>query len=92
MAKKKSASKRTATGVPLLQYLVVINQAMDDVPIFTTDNPFEARRAARRVPDDGRVSREIVDALDVEETTPVCVSIVTFQDGIPVNREIVREY
>jgi len=92
MAKKKAAAKRATKAAPLLQYLVVINQAMDDIPYILIDNKIVARGAAMGVPDDGLVPREMAKALGIDQTTPIGVSIITFQDGIPVKREIVREY
>jgi len=93
MAKKKAAAKKRATkAAPLLQYLVVLQQSMDDVPIRLTDDRNEAMLTAMNAPEDGRAPRMIVEALGVNETSPFCVSIITFRNGIPVNREIVREY
>lgn len=93
MAKKKAAAKKRATkAAPLLQYLVMIEQTMNDVPFRLTDKEMLARGAAMGAPDDGRIPRDIVKALDIDETTPILVSIITFRNGIPVNREIVREY
>jgi hypothetical protein len=65
---------------------------MDDVPILLTDDRNEAMLTAMSAPDDGHAPRMIVAALGVNETSPVCASIVTFRNGVPVNREIVREY
>lgn len=92
MAKKKAATKRATKAAPLLQYLVMINQAMDDVPIFTTDNHYLAVLTAMGPPEDGRIPPNIAMALGINESTPIAVSIITFRNGIPVNREIVREY
>ena len=92
MAKKKAA-KRATTAAPLLQYQVTIHHSMDDVPIFLTDDRNEAMLAAHNAPDDGMIPKKILRALGMSgPSTPGYVSIITFRNGIPVNREIVREY
>ena len=93
MAKKKAAAKRAMKAAPLLQYLVTIQHSMDDVPIRLTDNEMIARGVAMSAPKDGMIPKSIMKALRISKpTTPCNVSIITFRNGIPVNREIVREY
>lgn len=92
MAKKKAAKQRATKAAPLLQYLVLLQQSMDDIPVLLTDNHDEAMLTAMSAPEDGRAPRMIVAALGINETSPCCVSIITLRNGVPVNREIVREY
>ena len=87
------AKKLAIKAAPLLQYLVTIQHSMDDVPVFLTDDRNEAMLAAHNAPDDGMIPKKILRALGMSgPSTPGYVSIITFMDGIPVNREIVREY
>lgn len=71
-------------------YLVLLRHTMDDLPLFITGNYVEAVAAARNA--DWQPTEEIGRVFGLDCTTPVCIDVVTFEDGVPVRLETIKEY
>ena len=72
-------------------YLIVVSHTLDDFPVrleFDQEAAFEfASTVPWRIPDQVAQRLELPGA-----NTPCCVSIITYKDGDPISRVIVREF
>ena len=76
--------------MPVLTYLVLLRHTMDDLPLYVTSDRPQAEMVAKRVrPTDGAKAKAV---LGVDASTPVCVGIVTFENGLPGKFEVVRQF
>ena len=72
-------------------YLVVLNHMNDDIPLAMFTEDTLANQFAQHI--DPRPEIHIQDVFGIDDrTTPICVSIVRFNMGIPVSRERVRHF
>ncbi len=77
---------------PKFQYLVVLSHSLDDVPIRLLDDSDEAIKFAEDT-DWKMMGTPLSGTLDLPDmNTPANVNVVTFRDGIPCSRVIVKEY
>lgn len=71
-------------------YLVMLVHHMDDLPVFLTTDRDEAIERASQM--DEMPSFEIRELFNTDCSTPVCVKIVTFSQGVPVAVNVVKEF
>ena len=72
-------------------YLVSLCHAMDDVPMRICRSVEEAFSVAKALSWD--VPAEMLQRLELPEcSTPCCITVTTFQGGVPISRVIVRDY
>ena len=72
-------------------FLVLLQHEMDDVPIGLYATEDEAMTAAKEA--SWQPEKRIAFALDLPDmSTPTCLSVVWFVAGVPVGRNIVRDY
>jgi len=72
-------------------YLVNLVHTMDDIPMRLFADMDEAFEFAKQIAWD--VPEEMSQRLELPGcSTPVCVSVTTFQDGIPISRVVVRDF
>lgn len=72
-------------------YLVVLQHSMDDIPLGLYDTKDEAIAKASR--SSWYPSSQLQERLNLSDcTTPYLMSIVTFKNGQPISREIIRSY
>lgn len=77
--------------MPEFLYLVNLSHAMDDVPMRLCDSVEEAFAVAKALSWD--VPAEMLQRLELPEcSTPCCITVTTFQGGVPISRVIVRDY
>lgn len=75
--------------IEMSTYLVMLHHEMDDLPLAIFSSYDDAKSFADNVeamPDDRTVS-----ILDADCSTPNCVSVVTFVDGVLSDRTVVRQ-
>lgn len=72
-------------------YLIVVSHRLDDFPVRLEFDRDAAFKFAESVPWD--VTEEVVRRLELPgANSPCCVSIVTYRNGDPVSRVIVRDF
>lgn len=74
-------------------FLVSLDHSMDNLPVrlFGPDQEPEAYEFARTCDPCGEP--EVISALQIwDSSRPVCISVVRFEDGKPVKRDVVREF
>lgn len=71
-------------------YLVNLCHSMDDIPMRIFEDVNEAFDYAKTV--DWAVPDELYKRLELPAcSTPVCVTVTTFQRGVPISRVVVRD-
>ncbi len=72
--------------------MVMLRQALDDLPLYLTDDMDEATQFAMRVDWDwdGRTEEGLV--LNLGGSRPVGISLYTFKDGFVVESKMLRVY
>lgn len=83
---KKAAPRKTRSAAPksgMTGYLIVWRHTMDDVPVGLFANRAEAFKVAEtmRRP----IGRAITKLLDIDCNTPICFTVVQFENGKPVD-------
>ena len=71
-------------------YLVNLCHSMDDIPMrlfVNVDEAFEYAKTVDWTVPDGLYKRLELPAC----STPVCITVTTFQQGIPISRVVVRD-
>ncbi len=74
-----------------MQYLVMLVNTQDDVPIAMCNTRDEAVALAHHI--DGMPTEPICNLFQVDCSTPVCVKVVSFDArGIPTQVDVVRSF
>lgn len=72
-------------------YLVVLQHSMDDIPLGLYDTKEKAIDRIKRA--GWYPSSTLLRRLELSNcTTPYLMSVVTFKNGQPISREIIRNY
>lgn len=69
-------------------YLVLLHHTMDDLPVRLVSDKAEAVRIAKQL--DFEPSPEIRDVYYTDCSTPVCITVVEFRHGEPVQKVFER--
>lgn len=77
---------------PKFSYLVILAHTMDDVPVFMSGCRDSAFQVAEEIAWDvtGTPLAKVLDLPDMN--TPVCTIVITFRDGVPCSRVVVRNF
>lgn len=80
-------------------YVVMLHHTMDDVPLRafsgkSGDDAKNARKTAREfaAKQGPEVHPDIAKTLGVQCTTPCSISVVEFAYGVPVSKEIIKDF
>ena len=78
---------------PTFQYLIMLNSFSDDIPLLITNCQDSAFEFAKNTGWEymGTQLEGILD-LPAGGNSPICISIVTFRDGKPCSRVVVRSF
>jgi hypothetical protein len=71
-------------------YLVMLVHMMDDLPIALFKSPNDAGDYAREVQE--MPTDKIIKIFNTDCRTPICVKIVQFSDGFPVDVTIIKDF
>jgi hypothetical protein len=73
------------------QHLVILSHTMDDIPVRLFTEYSQAAEFAAEM--DWDVPARVLNKFDWPNcSTPCCISIATFRNGVPFSRTIVREF
>lgn len=71
------------------QYLVLVRHTLDDLPVFLSDDKDKALAFAYKC---GANSGDKAAAvLGLDATTPLNVTLVTFENGVPVDATFIKD-
>jgi hypothetical protein len=71
-------------------YLVMLRHSEDDIPLRLFNDQESAVEFAKTVgEDDGEREKRI---LSIDATTPICVAIYHFQDGVMESVDVVKDF
>lgn len=71
-------------------YLVELNYGMDDFPIQLCETLEEAIAVAKNTGPE--LTDEQRKAFNTDASTPICTSVITFENGKPVGGQVVRSF
>lgn len=72
-------------------YLVILSHGMDDIPVQLFNDRDQAFGLAESL--DWDAPEDILQRLELPQcSTPCCITVTTFRDGLPISRVIVRYF
>ena len=69
-------------------FLVELIHTMDDLPIRLCKTKAEAIRIAKRTA--AMPTQKVREVFTTDASTPICVNVTEFRDGVPIKRERVK--